>query len=528
MKKLFQKSKLKNLYFGGFLFIIAAVFVVSCAKNDETTLISTAKNNTLTATSREGQVAPHVENGMLSFNSYSDANIFVADLKEKEQNQELVIAAYAQLGIDAHAEEIPNVTDNPVCLTTEMNLGHVSARKMEETSINEKLNAGIDVFSIVHDPYWKTILNRDYAVHIGSRIYKYYDNGAFVIVLNNDWGLYESIKTKQFDEIREAHNLVITSDTRADWDKYFVLDSDGDILTEKVILIPRTFSIRASNGKMQILNYSLVESNPTYTWHYSNGSTSVGVVPDRLIDLNEPTTLVIEQGNGTVTTVDAMPVNCVIKDFAITTLSNGSVRFEWLGGNIPGFPNMLWTFSNGTTSTANPFTMTNATNGTATLSFKSSDGVGCSFSKPFFVKCGNKGNRTESDLLSNGGQTWKLDSEIWVKDKEVGCGVKYLRRRVILGQVIFVPAVSGAVSTGFSGTYLRENKTPNGVNCNSVFASNSKGFMAGNTFPTSFSATISDPGNIFKDPGNFSSFHSLGINGVPMGPGVTLPRLVLN
>jgi hypothetical protein len=38
MKKLFQKSKLKNLYFGGFLFIIAAAFIVSCAKNDDVTM----------------------------------------------------------------------------------------------------------------------------------------------------------------------------------------------------------------------------------------------------------------------------------------------------------------------------------------------------------------------------------------------------------------------------------------------------------------------------------------------------------
>jgi hypothetical protein len=47
MKKLFQKSKLKNLYFGGFLFIIAAAFVVSCAKNDDDTAVDTTQTQAL-------------------------------------------------------------------------------------------------------------------------------------------------------------------------------------------------------------------------------------------------------------------------------------------------------------------------------------------------------------------------------------------------------------------------------------------------------------------------------------------------
>ncbi len=53
MKNLFQKSKLKNLYFGGFLFIIAALIVVSCAKNDNDTVTDTTQIQALAASQQD-------------------------------------------------------------------------------------------------------------------------------------------------------------------------------------------------------------------------------------------------------------------------------------------------------------------------------------------------------------------------------------------------------------------------------------------------------------------------------------------
>jgi hypothetical protein len=134
-------------------------------------------------TLRDGS-APAVVNGILTFASYGDAKKFAASLQEDETDQTKINAAYAQLGIDVNGQAIPNLTDNPVCLVAEQSLGFTSARKIEENAINALLNQGDDnVFSIVHDPYWKTLLNADHAVRMGNRIYRYFEDGGIAIVL---------------------------------------------------------------------------------------------------------------------------------------------------------------------------------------------------------------------------------------------------------------------------------------------------------------------------------------------------------
>jgi hypothetical protein len=532
MKKLFQKSKLKNLYFGGFLFIIAAAFVVSCAKNDETTLIPTAKNNTLTATPREGQVAPHVENGMLSFNSYSDAKNFVADLKEKEQHRELINEAYTRLGINVNAETIPNLTDYPICLVAENELGHTSARKIEENRINEQLNTGGDVFSIIHNPYWKTILNREFSVRIGSRIFKYYDDGGIAIVLNNDWSLYESIKNKEFNELRQTHNLVITNDMmQEDLGNYFDLDAAGNIVEIKSIFLPRIYQVAKSNGKYTFFNASLIEGNTTYTWTYGDNTTSVGITPNRDLSLNETAILVIDNGTGTTTTVSASPLTCTIENFNITILPNCQIKVE-----LPGFSSstspytIKWVFSDGTVGTTNPFTKTGGGSGTVKcVMVRKSDGTdACFLTKPYDMGCcGIRRTRNFTRIFTDAGgsgQTWRLECQIWVQANEVGCSQRYLRR--VLG--VWVPAQSGGVSADIFGTYLRETTTNGKKDCKPVFVSDSRAFGVG-IWPTSFSVTNADPANIFRDSNKLSSGHTLTINGVALGPGNGgLPRLILD
>ncbi|MDO8366322.1 MAG: hypothetical protein Q7T20_05950 [Saprospiraceae bacterium] len=98
----------------------------------------------------------------------------------KEADTAQVRSAYTSLGINVNAEYLPNLTDYPICLLKEQAIGgYTSARKAEETVINAALDNGDDnINSIVNFPFWKTALNADRAVHIGNRIYKYYDNGG--------------------------------------------------------------------------------------------------------------------------------------------------------------------------------------------------------------------------------------------------------------------------------------------------------------------------------------------------------------
>jgi hypothetical protein len=502
-------------------FFFAVFFAVGC-KKDLTTPFST-ENNTPTRTFAREVQRPHVERGMLSFNSYRAAKNFVEDLKEREQDQDQINEAYSRLGIDVNAETIPNLTDYPICLITENELGHTSARKIEEENINEHLNAGEDIFSIVRNPYWHTILNRDFSVQIGNRIFKYYEDGGIAIVLNNDWQLYETIKNQEFNELRQTRNLVITNDMmQEDLSNYFELDRDGNIIENKNIFLPRIYQVDKPNGRYSFFNASLVEGNVTYTWRYGDNTTSIGITPNRDLSLNESATLVIDNGSGTTTTISASPLACSIENFNITNLPNCAIRVE-----LPGFdpitnPNytIKWIFSDGTVGTTNPFTKGGGGSGTVRcVLIRKSDGTeACWLTKPYATGCcGIKRTRDFTRIFTNAGgsgQTWRLECSIWVQANEVGCSQRYLRR---IGGV-WVPAQSGSVNANIFGTYLRETITNGTLDCSVVPASGSKSFGAG-TFPTSFSVTIADPGNIFRNPNQLSSGHTLIVNGVALGPG---------
>ncbi|MCZ2102323.1 MAG: hypothetical protein LC107_12405 [Chitinophagales bacterium] len=128
---------------------------------------------------------------MLSFASMQDFDDFVEDLKSQEQDSSAVIDAFIALGIDTSVEQTINITDYPVCKLMENSFpGFISARRIEEDAINADLNTGGDAFSIIEDAYLKTALNADMSVHIGTRIFRFFDNGGLVIVLNNDWTAY--------------------------------------------------------------------------------------------------------------------------------------------------------------------------------------------------------------------------------------------------------------------------------------------------------------------------------------------------
>ena len=524
-----------------FLLSFGVMTFVACKKEVFTS--PTGNTTFTTASSREG--LPRVEREMLWFNSYSDAKNFVADLETKEAEPEIFNAAYADLGVNIFAEEVPNLTDHPVCLKTERSLRHISARSIEEARINQQLNAGAEVFSIVEDPFWKTILNKDNAVHIGSRIFKYYDNGGMSIVLNNDWALYERIKTKQFDEIRAEYNLIITSDMRSEWDKYFILGNEGEIIENKNVFIPSIHSSINVNGKRAFFNASLIEGTPSCKWIYSDNTSSFGLLPAREINADEPVSIEISNGNGIITTVLSSPLSCSIENFNITILSNCQVKVE-----LPGFDpskdpnhNIKWVFSDGTIGTTNPFTKSNATSGTVTCQkiFKNYPGfngeVACFLTKPFDLGCcAEKKSISRQRIFTNAGGSgsdWRIDASLWVKNGEVGCESKHFKKN---GIGVFVLSslfanVNGAC-VDIQGNYLREQIVKGVKSCNVQNVPNPSGnCLKQGQWSGSVSLSIPDNNVIFADPGKLSSGHRLRVPGGAAWFGFGLngvPRLVLN
>lgn len=521
-QKAFFKAKFKTTFTAVLALFIALFGIFGCKKD-----IGQEHDTKLNAVAYErSETDPTVTNGMLHFNSFAELEAFTKSLQDKESDLEQVRNAYITLGVDVNAEYLPNLTDYPVCFVKEQAIGgYTSARKVEETVINTALNNGDDnVNSIVIFPFWKTALNADYAVHIGNRIYKYYDNGGVVIILNNDWGLYESVKTLPFESLRESFNLIVTSDAREGWSNYFTLSTDGSaIQAAKTVFLPRFVAQVTTDDKFIITNVSLVETKNvgnTFRWIYADNTVSFGPNPTKAIAKNESIVLVIDNGDGIQTTLTGLEsiLACSTDNFTITPLANNQFRFELPGYNqVTSEYYLRWVFSDGSTSASNPFVKIFTSNGSVTcqLLHKSNNAVACQFTKSIFVNCGNKKTHSESFIFEQSNQRWKLDGSIWVQTGEVGCRVKYLRWR---GAILkWQPANNDGSHAGLSGLYIREVFNPN-KNCIDVTASgyNQLGF---GTWPTSISHTISDVPNIFSKPGQLSAKLGIDVNGTWRGWG---------
>ena len=526
------KEAFRNVSAATLLFLFVLFGFFSCKKD-----IGLDPDNPFNAAAHDRTEGdPTVTHSMLHFDSFADLSAFTQSLQDKEADTTQVRSAYTTLGINVNDETIPNLTDYPVCLLKEQAIGgYISARKAEEMVINTALDNGDDnIHSVVIFPYWKTALNADRAVHVGNRIYKYYENGGIAIVLNNDWTLYNTVKSQTFESLRESFNLIVTSDAREDWDHYFTFNTDESMNAEKKISIPRFTSAQGNDGKFTIGNISLVESTAgpaTFKWVYSDNTSSTGQNPDRTMNPNEILKVIVDNGSGPNDTLNVMsPLVCSVNDFTITYLSNGQIRFE-LPGYIPGAPgntyNLKWVFSDNTTSTANPVVKTFTSNGTATCQFlfKNSGEVACQSIKSFVIKCGDKKDHPSTFIFDLGSQRWKLDGSIWVQNAQVGCKVKYLRwRGVILG---WKPAHNQAACANLTGTYIREQNTPTGRSCVDVTASG--GYCLGSgTFPTSVAHIITEVPAVFNKPGQLSAGLGIQVNGAWRGWGYAgKPRLVL-
>ena len=345
--------------------IIFCTFLLLWACNKEDTKSFQSEDVLVTRSS-----TPGVVNGMLSFSTYQDFLDFVDDLKLQEKDSTTVRNAYTSLGIDINAEQTSNVTDHPVCRITENNIsGFTSARRIEENAINASLNSGGDAFSIIDDVYLKTALNNNLSVHIGSRIFKFYDNGGVIIVLNNNWTTYDSIKTLPYFSVLSTDKIFVSNQDESDWSSIYNYNVEGKIVSEKA-------------------------------W------------------------------NSTGTVILNSPLACFVDSnlIKVTTLNDGNIRIELLNVKTG---TCKWTFSNNSqTLIGNPVTLPCPGNGRVFLEYITESGGRCLASKYFSCKCGEK-KRVKKELVRTvNGETWRIQASIWVKSKEVGCEMNYKRKRL--------------------------------------------------------------------------------------------------
>jgi hypothetical protein len=522
----FDKAKTQVTLTATLVFVAALTGFLACKKD----IGQDTENARNVAVQDRSDAVPSAINGILQFSSFADLQTFAKSLQDREADTAQVRAAYTSLGVNVNAETLPNLTDHPVCLLQEQTIGgYTSARKSEENTINTTLNNGDDnVISIVHDPYWKTVLNADRAVKVGNRIYKFFENDGVAIVLNNDWTLYNTVKTQAWDALPRAYNLVITHRSGSDFEDYVTLASNGDITSDKAINKPRFNTQTGNDGKQTITNVSCVASagsSPSYLWTYSDNSTSSGRDPNRTVSAGEALTVTINDGAGNVQTLNANAMFiCDVTNFAITPLGNNVFKFgpAFDPSNSPY--HTKWVFSDGTTQNGSVVTKTFTSNGWARCEvyWDSSDELACQATKPVIIKCGDKRTHSESHTFNQSGQNWKLDGSIWVKIGEVGCRVKYLKK--VAG--LWVPANNQGACADLGGIYIREVQTPF-KDCKDIEAEAVK-CLGNGTFPTSVSATIPEVSTVFNKPGQLNAGLRIKVNGTWRGWGSAgKPRLVL-
>ena len=467
-------NKLK-LLFAGLFFVILTLGTYSCSKDDS------GQSNTAPVLTKNRSSLPSVINGMLHFDSYTDFKQYIEQIEDLEGDSSQVASAYIDLGVDITQEFLPNLTDYPVALRMEQQLfGFTSARKSEEDIINAALNSGNDsIFSIVSDPFLKSVLNTEMAAHIGTRIFKFYDNGGVAIVLNNDWVKYDSIKNLSYDELRQDENLIVTNDSPDSWGSIFNVGMDGKISTEKL-----------------------------YT-------------PSQPIDAESPRACDFSNS------------------IRVTTLNNNTIRFEVGPRLFPGSIRYEWKFADGSIKTGNVITIDCGTQTSGVVeitawvidpSVPGGRWLRCTAKINFLCGCGEKKEKPKREEWSNAGGSGKrirIDARIWVKDGEIGCRSRHFGRNFV---GIWVPLNlihnTIGVFANIQGSFVRENSPGNCIIINQPF--NEKQLPPGNN--ASWQNIISHPGKNFVDPGKLSSGHRIRLKtgGTFFGFGVDRPRLILD
>lgn len=458
---------------------ICILAIVSCSK--ESDLITDNLQNKQSTQIEARSVNQEVVNGMLYFDNYSDFEEYIDAIKIAEKDTTQITNAFEELGVDLSKELLPNLTFFPVALNQEEKIDEfTSARKIEETSINSAIEAGDEsIISIIDEPYLKSALNQDYSVHIGTRIFTFYEAGGVSIVLNDNWDLYTSIKEIPFDQLNQSQDLFVTSKKYNHFERIYTLDNEGRPVAE----IP--------------------------------------------YDIDDD--------------IFAAPLFCDFSDqLVVTQLDDGNIRIDF--PHSTPYDIYEWTFEDGTKSFDYPMLIDCSEQPTGyvileiwTLCPECPSGKRriCWARVKFECSCGekkSKKDRWESNNAGGSGKAIRIDASIWVKTGEIGC------RSNLFGKGIFgiwfplnwVMNTNG-VCVDIEGSIKREQGTGDDKECIDVNIPLTTKCLQPGQSNGSIEQNLPQTGDIFCDPGNLSSGHRVRkLPGTWCGFGIDVPRLVLD
>jgi hypothetical protein len=417
-----------------------------------------------------------VINGMLSFDNYSDFVDFYTDIEARSSDTSEIIDAFTFLNVDLSQELLPNLTFYPVALVEEMGIaGFSSARKLEEDFLNNALNNGDEtVLYHIAEPYLKSALNQDYSVHIGTRIFKFFEHDGIVLVLNNDWTLYNAIKHQGFEQISDHINLLVISRDFSLWSDIYELDVNGRPTNEKIFVKPEieisespracdfSNSIRITDLGDGRIRLSLIHTRPNefYEW----------TLPDGTIIHGNPLFIDCNQVGGGWVQLDAY-VDC-------PPCPSGRIRK-------------------------------------------------CTGRIEIICRCpARRSKRERYQNLNAAGRTLRIEASLWVRPNQVGCESRLFARGAfgIWFPMNWVHNTNG-VCVDIEGVIKREVNNQ----CIDVTVPFTQNCLPSGSSNAGIDLTIPQAGNTFRNPDKLSSAHRVKFHDSPwFGFGADVPRLVLD
>ncbi len=306
-----------------------------------------------------------VTNGMLEVQNLDEISQITAYLAEEEKKENSLTAAYDQLEISQETrDELGAYTRHPVCKTFEQQKGYLSARtKEEDWKFAEAIETNFETSTSlsVLDPFFKTVLNQYNAVKVGKRILMYFETGELVVIANEDFNAYNSIKNLPIEQISDAYNIRVISQES---DELHEIDDLGNTTNTKYIKNLRLHRHFKANGFVTLLNNSLIEymdgSDAIFHWTFQDGTTYTGNNPDRDLALGETCTLIYGNDANGWTTVQESAVVCTVS-VSVTKITDNKFKFTVA---YSGPLTIQWTFGDGTTATGNNVTHEFTTSGT--------------------------------------------------------------------------------------------------------------------------------------------------------------------
>ncbi len=240
---------------------------------------------------------------------------------------------YEAIGIDLKDTSLRNVTLYPAALKYELDHGYESTRKIKETKILDSLNQGFDpVNHFVDRPYFNSLLNSDKTMIMGNRYLVFFNETEVALIPSYDQLTYNSLLESQ--NFRSGYNVRIENADYLPLDKYYEANIDNLPTSSKPVFEPNISTEVNANGTINVWNTSFIEysdnTEPIFEWHYEDGSTSQGQLPNKPIYMNEY--LSVSIGNSTNNPieieVETRGIDCAEFGFFVTRLNGRTFKFE--------------------------------------------------------------------------------------------------------------------------------------------------------------------------------------------------------